>query len=108
EARFDDAMSLVEQLRNTRGDIEIWIEYLTTLRVVRDAGLQPAVDYCVDKAGPATQLVDNLRRRAMEATADHLLAERADVLGPLRAADRNRLVREFAALDKRLVTDGAH
>ena len=49
-----------------------------------------------------------LRRSALEALADQLLAERSDSLGPLRSVDRDRLVREFADLDERTIKNASH
>jgi very-short-patch-repair endonuclease len=108
DADFSDARALLERLRDTRGDIEIWIAYADAVRALRDVGLEPAVRYCIEQRVPASQLVGVLRRSVLEATADAQLADRATALGPLRSVDRNRLVREFAGMDRRVVGDAAH
>ncbi len=57
---------------------------------------------------PVGQVVDVLRRSALEAVADELLGARSDALGPLRSADRDRLVHEYAVADRRIIKDAAH
>ncbi len=49
-----------------------------------------------------------LRRSALEALADRALSDRAEQLGPVRSADRDRLVADYARLDRQLVHDAAH
>jgi very-short-patch-repair endonuclease len=108
EADADDARSLLQRLRDTRGDIETWTAYARARRVLADVGLEPALRYCAERRVRATQLVDILRRSLLEATADAQLAARADTLGALRSLDRDRLVRDYAAMDRQIVGDAAH
>jgi very-short-patch-repair endonuclease len=108
DADATDARALLERLGETRGDIETWIAHAGARRALQDDGLEPALRFCADQRVPASQVVDVVRRSALEATADALLAERAQTLGPLRSVDRDRLVRDYAGLDRRVVGDAAH
>jgi very-short-patch-repair endonuclease len=108
EAHFDDAEELLARLRETRGDIETWIAHDQAVGMLRSAGLEDAVAYCNDQRVPAGQVVDILRRSALEALADELLAARSEALGPLRSIDRDRLVREYAGADRNVISDAAH
>ncbi len=108
EGHFGDAQALLDHLRATRGDIETWIAHAAAREALEQAGLRDALRYCTEHPVQAPQLVGVLRRSVLEAMADHLLAERAGRLGPLRAVDRDRLVAEFADGDRRLVADAAH
>lgn len=107
-ARFDDAAALLGRLRATRGDIETWTAHAGARDALRAAGLGDAVAFCDERRVAVGQLVDVLRRSALEALADELLAERAAALGSLRAGDRDRIVREYASLDRKVVADAAH
>ncbi len=108
EGRFDDAVDRIARLTDSRGDIEVWIEHLSAAETVRAIGLADALAFCVDLPVRADEIADVLLRSALEATADAELAERSDALGPFRSVDRERLVREFAELDKRVVANAAH
>jgi very-short-patch-repair endonuclease len=107
EGDFTDARALLARLDDTRGDIEIWLSYASAVQALTKTGLEPAVRFCVDRGVSAPQVVDVLRRSVFEATADALLAASAEALGPLRAGDRDRLVREYASADRRIVGDAA-
>jgi very-short-patch-repair endonuclease len=108
EGHFGDAAQLLGRLRDTRGDIETWSAHAAAVAALAEAGLGDAVGFCVERRVAVGQVVDVLRRAALEAAADALLAERRDELGPLRAVDRDRLVDEYAALDRKVVGDAAH
>ena len=106
EGDFDDAAALIDRLTRTRGDIETWIAHAAAVDRLHD--LEAAVGFCIERRVPAQQLVDVLERSALEHTADRLLQRHADDLGPLRATERDRLVKEYAKLDERIVRDAAH
>jgi very-short-patch-repair endonuclease len=108
EADFDDAAALLEQLRDTRGDIEIWIQHASAVEALHHRGLAPAVAYCAERRVSASDIVGVVRRSALEATADEMLEARRDALGPTRSRDRDRLVHEYAALDTAVVRDAVH
>ena len=108
EADFDDAQSLIARLEATRGDIETWIAHARATSDLEVAGLQSAVAFCRERHVSSNQLVDVLRRSALEALADRALADRADQLGPVRSVDRDRLVADYGRLDRQLVHDAAH
>ncbi|HWT93659.1 MAG TPA: DUF3320 domain-containing protein, partial [Solirubrobacteraceae bacterium] len=108
DGHFEDAFALLAGLRRTRGDIELWLDHRSAAELLAEHGLGEAIGFSTDRRVPVEQIVDVLRRSALEALADELLAERASVLGPLRSVDRDRLVREYAAVDRQVVADAAH
>ena len=108
EARFDDASERIARLLECRGDIEVWIEHLSAAETVRSLGLADALDFCAETPVQASDVSDVLLRSALEATADATLGDRAEELGPLRSRDRDRLVHEFAELDKRVIANATH
>ncbi|RKQ90984.1 uncharacterized protein DUF3320 [Solirubrobacter pauli] len=108
EGDFDDASALIGTLRDTRGSIEVWVAHAQAIERLAAAGLGPSVGFAADRRVPSGQVVGVLRRSALEALADRMLAERSDVLGPLRSVDRDRLIAEYARLDRAIVGDAAH
>jgi hypothetical protein len=108
ESHFVDAAHLLDRLRDTRGDIEIWLAHATAISALTAVGLDDAVRFCVEQHIPVGQVVDVLCRSALEAMADAMLALRKESLGALRSVDRDRLVREYAGLDRKVVGDAAH
>ncbi len=108
EARFDDASERIARLLECRGDIEVWIEHLSATETVRSLGLADALDFCAGTPVQASDVSGVLLRSSLEATADATLGDRAEELGPLRSRDRDRLVQEFAELDKRVIANAAH
>jgi very-short-patch-repair endonuclease len=108
DSHFSDAADLLAHLRATRGDIETWRAHAAAVDALAGTGLGEAVAFCRERRVPVGQVVDVLRRSALEAAADALLAGRREDLEPLRSVDRDRLVAEYAALDRRVVGDAAH
>jgi very-short-patch-repair endonuclease len=108
ESRFDNGAARLAHLTETRGDIAIWIDHVSASEDVRTLGLGDALAYCVAHGVLAAEVGDVLLRSALEATADAELAARSAALGPLRSVDRERLVSNFASLDKKVVSNAAH
>jgi hypothetical protein len=108
EHDFDDAADLVQRLRDTRGEIKVWIAHASAVEALHKHGLEQALRFCIKHHVPTEHLPDVLRRSALEALADRLLADRADVLEPLGSDDRDRLVREFARRDRSIIDDAHH
>ena len=108
ETDFADTFSLIDDLTDTRGDIQDWIAFRAAAETLSSLGLGKAVQFAKDRHIPSGEIAGVLRRSALEALADQLLAERGEQLGPLRSIDRDRLVREFADLDERTVKNACH
>jgi hypothetical protein len=108
EYDFDDAGDFLQRLRETRGEIKVWIAHASAVEALHRHGLEQALGFCIEHHLPTEVLPDVLRRSALEALADRVLADRADVLGPLGSGDRDRLVREFARRDRAIIDDAHH
>jgi hypothetical protein len=108
EADFADAFALIDDLTETRGDIQDWIAFRAAAETLSSLGLGKALEFATDRQIPSGEIAGVLRRSALEALADQLLAEHGEQLGPLRSVDRDRLVREFADLDERTAKNARH
>lgn len=104
-ADFEDAAGLLARLRQHRGDIEVWIAFARAKEVFAGMGLDGAVAFCEQRPVPAKDVVDVLVRSALETVA---VAALAGSTQPLASRERDRIVGEFAADDKRVIADANH
>ncbi|WP_354699068.1 hypothetical protein DSM112329_04773 [Paraconexibacter sp. AEG42_29] len=101
----DDALALMRRLRDERGDIEVWIGFARAKAAIDARGLAEAVAFCERRPVSASDLVDVLLRAALESVADDVLGRTQYVL---TSSERDRLVREFAEDDRRVIADANH
>jgi hypothetical protein len=85
EADFVDALILIDDLAETRGDIQTWIDFRAAVEALSSFGLAKALEFARERHIASGDIAGVLRRSALEALADQLLAERAESLGPTRS-----------------------
>jgi hypothetical protein len=91
-------LALLEQLRDSRGDIDEWHTYVTTIANCQAAGVGEVTDYCLDHRVDADQVAFIFERALLAGWAEHLLVHDAR-LRPLGSMDHDALVAEFRRLD---------
>jgi transcription elongation GreA/GreB family factor/very-short-patch-repair endonuclease len=100
--RYEVAISLLDGLGSTTGDIDEWLEHLRRRAELGAAGLGSAVEDCLRESVAASDLVTLLQRAVLEGWADRV-AQADPRLREMRSQDRDRLVDDFRQLDRELV-----
>jgi very-short-patch-repair endonuclease len=101
------ALGLLSALADQLGDTDEWEAYATARTALAESGLETVVAYCAEHRVDAALVTALVERALYAAWADDVLKVDAHRLTPLRAADRDALVEEFAALDQRRVATAA-
>ena len=101
DVTFDDARLLLSQLERTTSDIAEWATFRAARSALVNVGLAEQLEFCeksrVDKAAvPAV-----IERSVLEGYIDNVFNDDAR-LGARRHIDRESIVEEFRALDRRL------
>ncbi|MET0418860.1 MAG: AAA domain-containing protein, partial [Actinoplanes sp.] len=98
---YDTATAFLARLRDNPDGQRAWFDHRAARHALSEFGLEAALDFCADRNLPAAQIRPVLERAALRGWADAVI--RADArLHPGHAADRDRLVDEFRALDAAL------
>ncbi len=106
DGTYDDVAELLDDLLRTTSDIDEWKTYRETLRALDDKGLRETVDDLARARIPATQVQQAVEGAVLEAHVDHLL-DTDERLSTYRSADRDHLVHEYQALDRKLLAGAA-
>ncbi|GGS47034.1 DUF3320 domain-containing protein [Actinokineospora fastidiosa] len=103
DSDFDVAEALLEELRDSVGDIETWASYASAKSELEHLGLEPVVTFCREQRVPQSDVRAIVERAVLEAWADAVFETDRNRLGPLRSVERDALVDEFRKLDTQQV-----
>lgn len=100
---FDEANDAIVGLLSSMDDIQEWDAYSSSLARLDGLGLGAIARFCVQERLEVGQVVLVIERRVLETWTDSVLEKDSEKLGPLRAAERDSLIAEFADLDAKFV-----
>jgi len=102
DVSLEEAGLLLTELLDTCGDVHDWEAFVEARRELDAQGLGACVDHCVTRKVPEPLLCDVIERAVLSAWADAVIADDRALLEPIRSKDRDRLVRTYRDLDRRL------
>lgn len=102
EVGLRDGEALARALQLALPELDEWSAYSQHLARLQKAGLGRVADFCIDHGVSASELVGVIERAVLAAWIESVFTGEAGRLEPLRSDDRDRIVREFAALDRRM------
>ena len=101
DVTFEDARLLVDQLGRTTGDIAEWATFRAARSALVNAGLGDQVEFCEKSRVDKAAVPGVIERSVLEGYIDAVFNDDAR-LGTRRHVDRESIVEEFRALDRRL------
>lgn len=99
---YEDAEDLIRTLRDDTGGQDEWHAYRKARGLLESRGLSAAVGFCVSSRVPAEMVPAVIERALLQEWAEGII-KTDPALEVVRATDRDALVAEYRALDRKLI-----
>ena len=102
-----DARDVIQELHSTMADIEEWGSFCRAREELVAYGLGAVVEFGELERIDAANVASTTERATLAAWSEAVMRDDSDRLGSTRPEERDRLVREFRLLDRKMVNQAA-